>query len=63
MGEGTYTVRILDADGRMWSLEKRNLATYERIETSTMPSFAGTLGADELEDLVAYLYGLTGRER
>lgn len=59
MGEGTYTVRILDAEGRMWALEKRNLAEMERIETSSMPSYAGTLTDDELEDLVAYLYGLT----
>lgn len=59
MGEGTYTVRILDAEGRMWSLEKRNLAEMERVETSSMPSHADTLTDDELQDLVAYLYGLT----
>lgn len=59
MGEGTYSVRILDAEGRMWSLSKRDLTAYERIEASPMPSYAGTLGEDELEDLVAYLYGLT----
>jgi putative heme-binding domain-containing protein len=63
MGEGTYSVRILDADGRMWSFQKRDLTSYERIETSAMPSFAGTLSADDLEDLVAYLYGLTREER
>ena len=59
MGEGTYSVRILDADGRMWSFEKRDLAERVRIETSPMPSYRSTLTRDELEDLVAYLYGLT----
>lgn len=63
MGEGTYSVRILDADGRMWSLNKRDLAASERIETSTMPSYGDSLTDDELEDLVAYLYGLTRTDR
>lgn len=63
MGEGTYSVRILDAEGRMWSIQKRDLARSERMETSTMPSFAGTLSRDELQDLVAYLYGLTRPDR
>jgi putative heme-binding domain-containing protein len=63
MGEGTYSVRILDADGRMWSFQKRDLTAYERIESSPMPSYASRLSEDELEDLVAYLYGLTRTER
>ncbi len=63
MGEGTYSVRILDADGRMWSFQKRDLADYERVESSPMPSYASRLSEDELEDLVAYLYGLTRTER
>ncbi|MDH3422009.1 MAG: c-type cytochrome, partial [Gemmatimonadota bacterium] len=59
MGEGTYSVRILDADGRMWSFEKRDLSERVRIETSSMPSYRSTLTRGDLEDLVAYLYGLT----
>ncbi|HSH74138.1 MAG TPA: c-type cytochrome [Longimicrobiales bacterium] len=59
MGEGTFTVRILDDEGRMWSFRKRDLTASERIETSRMPSSAGTLSEQELQDLVAYLYGLT----
>jgi putative heme-binding domain-containing protein len=58
MGEGTYNVRILDDDGRMWAFQKRDLTERQRIETSPMPSFADSLNDDELQDLVAYLYGL-----
>ena len=58
MNEGTYSVRILDEDNRLWSFQKRDLRESERIETSSMPSYAGELSDDELTDLVAYLYGL-----
>ncbi len=59
MNEGTYSVRILDADDNLWSFMKRDLRESERIETSSMPSYAGTLSDGELEDLVAYVYGLS----
>ena len=59
MNEGTYSVRILDAENEMWSFLKRDLRESERIETSSMPSYRETFTDEELEDLVAYLYGLT----
>lgn len=62
MNEGTYSVRILDAGANMWSFEKKDLLESERTETSSMPSYRGTFSDDELQDLVAYLYGLTRGE-
>ncbi len=62
MNEGTYSVRILDEDNQLWSFQKRDLRESQRIETSSMPSYAGTLSDDELTDLVAFLYGLTRDE-
>ena len=62
MNEGTYSLRILDAEDNLWSFLKRDLRESERIQTSSMPAYAGTLTAGELEDLVAYLYGLTRRD-
>jgi len=59
MNEGTYSVRILDGNDNLWSFSKRDLRDSERIETSSMPSNAEVLTDGELEDLVAYLYGLT----
>ena len=59
MNEGTYSVRILDMDDELWSFLKKDLLVSERIETSSMPAYGDTLTDGELEDLVAYLYGLT----
>ena len=59
MNEGTYSLRILDTNDNMWSFQKRDLTASERIETSSMPSYAGRLTDSQLENLVAYLYGLT----
>ncbi len=63
MNEGTYSVRILDGDDNLWSFLKRDLRGSERIETSSMPSYTGTLTGGQLEDLVAYLYGLSRGDR
>ena len=49
-------------DNHLWSFQKRDLRESERIETSSMPSYAGTLSDDELTDLVAFLYGLIREE-
>ena len=58
MGEDTFSVRIIDADANLWSFQKDDLRSFERIENSTMPSYAETLTASEVDDIVAYLYSL-----
>ncbi len=63
MNEGTYSVRILDADDNLWSFMKRDLRDSERIETSSMQAYGATLTDGQLEDLVAYLYGLSRPDR
>ena len=63
MNEGTYSLRVLDSDDNLWSFLKRDLRDTERIETSSMPSYRGTLTGGELDDLVAYLYGLSRRNQ
>lgn len=59
MNEGTYSVRILDAEDNLWSFLKRDLRQSERTETSSMPAYGEIFTSGELEDLVAYLYGLS----
>ena len=58
MGEDTFSVRVIDADANLWSFQKGDLRSFERIESSTMPSYEETLTASEVDDLVAYLYSL-----
>lgn len=62
MNEDTYSYRLLDADENLWSVAKRELRERERIETSTMPSYAEELTASEIDDLIAYLFSLRTEE-
>jgi putative heme-binding domain-containing protein len=58
MNEDTFTLRIMDAGENLWHFSKKEIRSLERIETSTMPSVAGSLTASEMDDLVAYLFSL-----
>ena len=58
MGEDTFTIRLMDQDEGLWSFSKSEIRSYERSETTTMPSFEETLTAGEIDDLVAYLFSL-----
>lgn len=58
MDEDTFTFRIMDADEQLRAFSKYGDWTYERLQRSTMPSYAATLTADERNDLTAYLFSL-----
>jgi putative heme-binding domain-containing protein len=58
MDEDTYSVRYLE-DGRLRTLQRGDVRSIERIETSTMPPYEGELTPIEIENLVAYLSTLT----
>jgi putative heme-binding domain-containing protein len=58
MDEDTFTFRIMDSDQQLRAFSKYGEWTYERIQRSTMPSYAETLTADERNDLTAYLFSL-----
>ena len=60
LNEDTFTVQIIDQDGRLVSLEKADLSEYTVITTSPMPSYEGQLNDQELSDLLAYLLSLKG---
>jgi len=58
MNEDSFSLRIMDDESNLWHFSKQGIRSYERIEESTMPSYAQTLTESELEDLVAYLFSL-----
>lgn len=58
MNEDSFSLRIMDEDEQLWSFRKSQIRNYERIETSTMPSYDQRLSESELDDVVAYLFSL-----
>jgi cytochrome c oxidase cbb3-type subunit III len=61
VNEDSFTIQLRDADNRLHSFEKGELAELRREpEASLMPSYAKTFTGREIDDLVAYLSGLRG---
>jgi hypothetical protein len=61
MNEDTFTLQVLDAKERLLSLPKSELASYEIVRESAMPSYQGMIRGDDLEDLMSYLVSLRQR--
>jgi putative heme-binding domain-containing protein len=62
VNEDSFNIQIKDARGRFHSFAKSDLKELKRLRGQTpMPSFEGSLSADELDDLVTYLAGLKGK--
>jgi putative heme-binding domain-containing protein len=62
LNEDMDSFQIRETSGKLRSLWKAELASYEFVHTSPMPSFKDKLEGSELEDLVAYLAGLGGAQ-
>lgn len=60
LNEDTYTVQLIDDKEGLRSLMKSDMRSYVVETKSTMPSYAKTLTADELADMIAYLLTLKG---
>jgi hypothetical protein len=58
LNEDTYTVQLIDSEGRLRSLVKADLAEYEVSNTPTMEPT--TLSSDQVADLIGYLLSLRG---
>jgi putative heme-binding domain-containing protein len=61
LNEDTYTVQFIDSQERLQSIAKSDMRTYTVETKSTMPSYAESLSAEELSDVIAYLLTLKGR--
>jgi cytochrome c oxidase cbb3-type subunit 3 len=62
LDEDLHTVRLLDIEGNLVSLPKAGLSEFEPIKTSRMPSYAGVLSDEDVDNVLAYLASLHGEE-
>ncbi|MBI3693579.1 MAG: c-type cytochrome [Acidobacteria bacterium] len=61
LNEDTHSLQLLDSQGRLVSLLKNDVQSYEIVKNSTMPSYEGKLTRQEADELVSYLVTLKGR--
>jgi putative heme-binding domain-containing protein len=60
LDEDRHSLQMLDFDGKLRSLRKDSLASYQIDRQSVMQSFAGIFDGKEMDDVVSYLAGLRG---
>lgn len=60
LNHDTFTVQLVDEDGRLRSFDKTALADFGFVE-SPMPSYRDTLDAQAIADVVSFLVTLRGR--
>jgi putative heme-binding domain-containing protein len=63
IGEDTYSIQLLDLNEELRSLAKEDLKTLVVERKSRMPGYGQAFTSSELDDLVAYLYGLERKAR
>jgi len=63
LNEDMDSFQIREPSGRLRSLWKSELASYEFVRTSPMPSFKHKLQGNDLQDLIAYLASLGGAQQ
>jgi putative heme-binding domain-containing protein len=61
LNQSTFSVQILDASERLRAFDKADLKEFVIMKTSEMPSYRGTLDAQEIADVVTYLTSLRGQ--
>jgi putative heme-binding domain-containing protein len=55
LNEDTHSIQYRDRSGKLGSLNKQDLASFEIVRTSPMPSFKEKLSDAQLTDVIAYL--------
>jgi putative heme-binding domain-containing protein len=60
VNEDTYSVQLMDTNGRLVSLLKTELRDYTISTKASMPSYEKELNPGELADVIAYLLSLKG---
>jgi putative heme-binding domain-containing protein len=60
VNEDTYTIQLVDDQGRLVSLDKSDLKELKVLPVASMPSFKDKLTSEEMADVIAYLVSLKG---
>lgn len=60
LNEDTFSVQVMDKDGRLRTIDKKDLAWATIEPKSPMPPYKGTLGGKDIDDVLAYLESLRG---
>lgn len=60
VNEDTYSIQLMDTQGRLVSVLKADLREFTISTTASMPSYKKELEASELADVMAYLLSLKG---
>jgi putative heme-binding domain-containing protein len=63
LNEDTHSLQILDTQGRLVSVLKRDIAESELNRKSRMPAFTGKLSEQQIDNIVAYLTRLRGEQQ
>ena len=58
MNEDMDTIQIRDGQNRLRTLVRSDLASFQTVRTSPMPSFKDKLSADDVKNLISYLASL-----
>lgn len=59
VNEDAFTVQMRDLSGQLYSFEKADLISYEKVMGhSLMPGYNSTLSARQIDDVVSYLMSL-----
>jgi putative heme-binding domain-containing protein len=58
--EDTFSLRLIDSQERVLSIQKSDISRYDVGMTSDMPSYRDKLTDGEISDLLAYLVSLKG---
>ena len=63
LNQDSYSLQVIDADGKLLSLQKASLREFEIMKASPMPAYNTRLNPQELADVVSYLITLKGGGR
>jgi hypothetical protein len=62
LNEDTWSIQIRDDSGRLHSFWKTDLADLAVEQRTLMPSYAKQMTPAEIDDIVAYLSSMGGRQ-